>query len=119
MNTPTQSITDDLVAEIEAGNIHGSEWAIAPIVNRIRQLEEAQRWIRVSDRLPKDGQEVIICVWAYNEPSNGKISTPSVYTLNNFFPYYDQDNTDRQEDAIEEGPLYWPTHWMPLPEPPR
>jgi len=51
MNAPTQSITDDLLAEIEAGNIHGSEWALTPIVNRVRELEKdaaRYRWLRVS-----------------------------------------------------------------------
>ena len=106
MKAPTQSITDDLLAEIEAGNIHGSEWALTPIVNRIRALEEAQRWISFDENSPPKGKAVL---WLHSRKAAG----PHLYVAR---------KTQRRNpwEFLDGGPYHEATtHWMPLPEPPR
>jgi hypothetical protein len=62
------------------------------------------KWISVNDRMPEDGQEVII----YSE--GGKVEA-GVYYSNEFgFDYYDVSIRDIIVNV---------THWMPLPEPPK
>lgn len=77
--------------------------------SRIAELEAKQRWIPVSERLPKDGDEVII--WAQNcweaatFLSNGVYGLPVWETLRNFD--YELDTFDLV------------THWKERPEPPE
>lgn len=61
--------------------------------------EEAPRWISVSDKLPEEGQEVVIRIGEDNE-------------LVRFLNY-------RWVGKEEWFILDLPTHWMPLPEPPE
>jgi hypothetical protein len=56
-------------------------------------------WISVKDRLPVDGQTVMVY---YNEPFQGKYV--SVWT-------YEKSNRFWIDGTV--------THWMPLPEPPE
>ena len=106
------SIAHDLLAEIEAGNISGSEWAIRPIVNRIRQIEEVQRWIPVSDRLPeaRDGSTETESVLSYNEDGG---------VCEAFYCIEDEEWYGPDGDPIDNYGLDLVTHWMPLPEPPQ
>jgi len=77
----------------------------AELSARIAELEEANRWIPVSERLPDyngiflvDTGEISICNF---DPEEGA----------QFF--YDPDVRSVSDDYI----LY-PTHWRPLPQPP-
>lgn len=78
-------------------------------MSRLKQLEEAQRWIPVSEKLPE--------------------SEITVITLNTYHPlapvgpaqysdgiWLDLEVVDR-DSAYEELPCV--THWMPLPAPPE
>ena len=86
---------------------------------RIAELEEAQRWIPVSERLPENVGSYLIY---YHEWSNG-----------DFLPKYD-DYRIRVMRFMNNGKWCMPvcadkrceadtnrevTHWMHLPEPPR
>jgi hypothetical protein len=76
------------------------------------RLREAQRWIPVSERLPKDGEFVLCCI--------GKIPTFGLCIYNS--PemlienkdecwYYELDSEYLKNTLI--------SHWMPLPESPQ
>jgi len=82
---------------------------IEKLESRIAELEAKQRWTPVSERFPKDGDEVII--WAQNGweaatfLSNGVYGLPVWETLRNFD--YELDTFDLV------------THWKERPEPPE
>ena len=60
------------------------------------------KWISVKDRLPKPGERVLVCVGAVFEA---------------FID--DHGKWQRYYSAPLNDVLGEPTHWMPLPEPPR
>ena len=67
---------------------------------RIAELEEAQRWIPVSERLPEDGKPVWVCtIW--NEQHSG-------FLIDGVWVGLFRD--------FREGEI---THWMPLPPNPE
>lgn len=87
---------------------------LARAEERVRELEEenerlreAQRWIPVGERLPEDGE----CVLVLDE-SNGAITTGL---------HCEQvPQWELAEGLFFHGDKYaWITHWMPLPEPPE
>lgn len=65
-------------------------------------------WISVEERLPEDGDEILVSGYRYNNKINGRFIMVGQYnkTLNRFI-----DNSDEEETTIHA-----PTHWMPLPE---
>jgi len=68
---------------------------------RIAELEAAQRWIPVSERLPEDGEFVLAWDDEIIEVLEYKNTFGGASFLN-----------------IADTTVY-PTHWMPLPEPPE
>ncbi len=61
-------------------------------------------WINVNDKLPEQHQDVIAYHWCGNEYFH------CTYIANLFeLCYYGQDVTK----------IFKPTHWMPLPDPPK
>lgn len=81
----------DRVADQSAGRIMRQAAA------RLRELDQAQEWIPVTERFPAQGQEVIVYA--------GNILSPVVMA----YKFWDKDFDT------------WlhVTHWMPLPEPPK
>jgi hypothetical protein len=61
------------------------------------------RWISVKERLPEDGQDVLACV-------NGQVLISYVHGMKGF---------SNEWGLAENGETIWPSHWMPLPEPPK
>jgi hypothetical protein len=60
-------------------------------------------WISVKDRLPENLSEVII-----SDINTGEVISGMIFINGKF------------QDANEANRvLYFPTHWMPLPEPPK
>ena len=77
-----------------------SDDLVKALDNRIAELEEKQRWIPVSERLPEDGKPVWVCtIW--NEQHSGNLTDDCWTGLFRDF---------------REGEV---THWMPLPELPE
>lgn len=96
----------DRIAELE--NEHnvwliGASNAVKNLEARIAELEAAQRWIPVSERLPELDQDVLaivdddIVIGDFRQEWDGEI-------------YFSRD---------EVGSTRYVTHWMPLPELPK
>lgn len=68
------------------------------------------RWIPVAERLPKDGEFVLVC----NDDKHMMIAKYETETYEWYYKYtnYDFDIWDNEE----QGPV---CYWMPLPEPPK
>lgn len=76
---------------------------------RIAELEAAQRWIPVNERMPKDCERVL--VYADNSPQNYPRRAFYIYRLERWV-----------SDEVNTYTVYGNmtiTHWMPLPEPPE
>jgi Lar family restriction alleviation protein len=79
---------------------------VSDLLSRIAELEEAQRWIPVSERLPEDRVTILA---AFN---NREILTAKYYK------YYEGFGSVENYWRIEGWHSGNVTHWMPLPEPP-
>lgn len=66
-------------------------------------LPTSAKWISVKERLPEDGQDVLVCV-------NGQVLISYVHGMKGFSSKW---------GLAENGETIWPTHWMPLPEAPK
>ena len=73
----------------------------------IAELEAAQRWIPVSERLPEDGETVFVIIHdGFERFENGNEVARLTYLGNgNWWSW--------------ESERYVVTHWMPLPNPPE
>lgn len=86
------------------------EWNTRPIEDalraRIEELEEAQQWIPVSERLPEEGKRVEIMF------ENGAVKIGHHWNVS-------------KEWAADDGTFYhtasysWVVSWRPLPQPPQ
>ncbi len=114
------SIVDDLIAEIEldfqSARKLGREAYIdmqdgETLIARIRDLEQAQRWIPCSERLPE-----------VRERLDSPLKTPcghEVLPLNISVPVIYYDGNSAKSGALNwfdgGAPVNGVTHWMPLP----
>jgi len=73
-------------------------------------------WIKTNERLPEDGQSGLCAMHQFDSPSNPMIVTPFTFLDDSFHPFADDDALENDDYWVD--PLYWPTHWMPLPQPP-
>ncbi len=79
------------------------------LASRIAELEAKQRWIPVSERLPKDGDKVLI--WAQNDWETATFIRSGVYDL----PVWETlRNFDYELDTFDLV-----THWKERPLPPE
>ena len=75
-------------------------------LQEIERLREAQRWIPVTERLPKTEKPV-------------QVYMPKLYmsVQTGFYTkYYGEDDGEWYEHWVASGDV---THWRPLPEPPE
>ena len=90
----------------ESASLERYKEALSMAVTALREQEE-RRWIPVAERLPnKSGCYVVI-----DKKYTSVLHYSSRYELFNAFDDLDQEFVERC--AI------MPTHWMPLPEPPK
>lgn len=76
-------------------------------------------WIPCAERLPEPDQEVLIYL-DENEGGMLELGYTSCISIATYTPDGDDYSHDWDADAnapIEDGCV--PTHWMPLPEPPK
>lgn len=75
-------------------------------------------WIKIEDRLPKDEQEIVFCVYAVDNPCIGwGTSKCGIYSQVNYYPKYDLwGKWDEGNFMLIPGRI---THWMPMPNPPE
>lgn len=113
---PIQSTTDDLIAEIEldfqSARKLGREAYIdmqdgEALIDRIRELEQAQRWVPVTERMPEVGVHVLACKVG-RKTNHGPFF--AMACKNEMMPwrYIDGDRCDVKV-----------SHWQPLPELPQ
>ena len=89
------------IAELEAEVTKGHELQDS-YCDRIAELEAAQRWIPVGERLPKPYTRVLACIKSGYMEVDYTYSEPIVHV--GLADFYSLDNV---------------THWMPLPQPPE
>lgn len=92
-------------------------WQMGWIPEHAADVEPKQRWIPVTERLPKVGEDVLVfAVEKSNDfPSVIAISDRMIFRL---FPASDGVETWRSPwQSFMTN--YEITHWMPLPEPPK
>ena len=66
-------------------------------------------WISVEDKLPQDNTHVFITQHEYDDKERPRYYDVCLFIDGGWFD-------DNVEDAEK---VYEPTHWMPLPEPPK
>lgn len=74
-------------------------------------------WISVQDRLPEEFEDGLCCMHRHDNSGEPLIVAPFTYMSNEFHPFADDDNIENDDYWVD--PLYWPTHWMKFPEPPK
>jgi hypothetical protein len=100
---------DDIVERIEEALGHDTFWdtdappLLSDAVAEIRRLRNERCWIPVSDRLPEDGQSVVVCFEGGG--MTGQVGEATFDKRGGWF-------------ATERG-AWGASHWMPLPEPPE
>ncbi len=75
--------------------------AILAEYDRLKAIEDAQRWIPVGERLPEDNKDVLV--------------TGSKHAGTQVAAYYSRTG---EFEMIDES-IIRPTHWRPLPEAPE
>ena len=83
--------------------------AAAPAPAPAQAAQDPVVWIGVDDRLPSDGDEVIVSGFAYNDPAQGRYVSAAVYRDDGFRPIDAQDDYDN---------LHPVTHWTAMPPAP-
>lgn len=111
---PIPTTTDDLVTELEytaeeySSVSPGEGDILMRAAERIRELEQAMRWVPVTERLPERGQAILFYVGAYSEIHSGTWQDASFLEHDGYSSW-----------PAHDDPRYGVTHWMPLPEPPK
>ena len=87
--------------------------ALEAAEKRIAELEAAQRWIPVTERLPEDGNDVLVTYLGYTDkkPYSDDVAKWSL-ELNGYNGgwLWSLDDSDVEVEI---------THWQPLPQPPQ
>lgn len=74
-------------------------------------------WIKCSDKLPEPGSNGLCAMRQYDSEKNPMVVVPFTFLEGQFHPFADEDSLEIEDYWID--PLYWPTHWMPLPDAPE
>ena len=85
---------------------------ISKLRKRIAELEEKQRWIPVSERLPEFGTSILFYDSILEKINKGTCT--ALGGNKNNLQWYTDDNLFYHGNRCE-----YITHWMPLPEPPE
>lgn len=102
---------------------------VQTLIARIRELEEAQRWVPVEERLPEPG----LLVQVYSPPQPGdwpdtvRIDTDGIDPESEDYWVGHGEHYERYCMIAKGGDVEWTgpaekapyTHWKPMPEPPQ
>jgi len=102
---------------------------VLALIARIRELEEAQRWVSVTERLPEPG----LLVQVYSPPQPGdwpdtvRIDTDGIDPESEDYWVGHGEHYERYCMIAKGGDVEWTgpaekapyTHWKPMPEPPQ
>ncbi len=85
---------------------HGMTCANNPWNKRIAELEAQLEWQPI-ETAPEDGTEVLASGFLYDDPANGRWIEACKFWWSGWVL------------SSNDSKVYNPTHWMPLPEPPK
>lgn len=112
-----QALLDECLNHYEVGNIEQNctmDW----ICKTVRNFPAAPRWVRCEERLPKDQSPVLVFVPPHEEYDDYYYG----YVGMAYFTYSAKGGFWCGTDGNlygAVGMIHSPTHWMPLPEPPK
>lgn len=115
------STTDDLIAELadiqQRERSDSNAHALQRAMDRIRELEEAQRWISVDERLPEFGHGYVLVL------CDGGNVDKTFFSANREFHKRAGGSYSRKDQGKQSGYFelshkygYKITHWKLLPE---
>lgn len=132
---PTTGIFNRIVKEIEAcreaedphlcdyrhNRNEGLDTAIS-IIEKYMQEPKTGHWILVSERLPEEGQIVLVCqIYSWAQCEDGVEVTIAQYKRKHFTWYRYQKDWDKHTSIMTHGDVCpgneYVAAWMPLPEP--
>lgn len=107
-STPIEIITHDMNCEFTTAVSEAASLLVSQ-GERIAELEEQNRWIPVTERLPTPYVDVITCRRDFLARGT-TIGKEYITIRDNEIPSWSQDYQTWKSKV---------THWMPLPEPPK
>ena len=101
-----ENIADDLIANSVTINRGTEDTPVAYKMSPTESLTNCQQWIPVTERLPDDGEEVIVFGY-WHEKFQPLMCYLSPHRKGEWFT------------TVAGQRIYDVTHWMPLPDPPK
>ena len=113
MTNEVEKVIYELEKEIKLAQYIDNDYIdcveVSLLQDAVKLLKQSNQWISVKDRLPKKGQYVL-CVF-----ETGYMVVACIYEKDEDVVFWRAQTDDGWECDMDSEP----THWMPLPEPPK